>query len=433
MKPNQETAEGEPAITGDVIGDTAYSERFVLKILLKLANLDTLKDEIQEKSFEDDLCTLWDMTAERDVVMFLQKHKMLNLLNFALPIIESPRIIEIFIGITGNMCCQKEVVSALLKMDSKKRRYKLILLNLLLENIKTDDSLVLIQLLRLINSSLFLIDHEAVCIWMGLFKKIEYSSALYFILKNSSNKDLLVTALENINTICSYCNTEKCRAEFFTHFVTVDALESLTTAFTEITVNQKDKCERDELERVLVISLQTILNLVGFDKSSGVFKDSRENVSNMIGIVLKYYETKFVEQKEVDSDLIDVIDSTGTILNIMHLSELSDCEIYFQPSYRIWKALKLLLQKDKNGDDVEEDDKEELREFCKQLKSPLSTFICVYLAKCSESNLLKALDEIGADYDELLKMVKNKDKEIKDLVSKRAINYRTRLKENADS
>lgn len=427
MKPDKETSEGEPApITGDVIGDTAYSERFVLKILLKLANLDTLKDEIQEKSFEDDLCTLWDMTAERDVVLFLQKHNMLNLLNFALPIIESPRIIEIFIGITGNMCCQKEVVNVLLKMDN--------FLNFLLENIKTDDSLVLIQLLRLINSSLFLIDHEAVCIWMELFKKIEYSSALYFILKNSSNKDLLVTALENINTICSYCNTEKCRAEFFTHFVTYDALESLTTAFTEITVNQKDKCERDELERVLVISLQTILNLVGFDKSTDVFKDSKDNVSNMIGIVLKYYETKFVEQKEVDSDLIDVIDSTNTILNIMHLSELSDCEIYFEPSYRIWKALKSILQKDKNGvDNFEEEDKEELREFSNQLKSPLSTFMCVYLANCSEKDLLKALDEVGTDYEEILKLVKNKDKEIKDLVTKRAASYRTRLKENVDS
>ncbi|XP_026757341.2 uncharacterized protein LOC113517023 [Galleria mellonella] len=427
MKPDKETSEGEPApITGDVIGDTAYSERFVLKILLKLANLDTLKDEIQEKSFEDDLCTLWDMTAERDVVLFLQKHNMLNLLNFALPIIESPRIIEIFIGITGNMCCQKEVVNVLLKMDN--------FLNFLLENIKTDDSLVLIQLLRLINSSLFLIDHEAVCIWMELFKKIEYSSALYFILKNSSNKDLLVTALENINTICSYCNTEKCRAEFFTHFVTYDALESLTTAFTEITVNQKDKCEKDELERVLVISLQTILNLVGFDKSTDVFKDSKDNVSNMIGIVLKYYETKFVEQKEVDSDLIDVIDSTNTILNIMHLSELSDCEIYFEPSYRIWKALKSILQKDKNGvDNFEEEDKEELREFSNQLKSPLSTFMCVYLANCSEKDLLKALDEVGTDYEEILKLVKNKDKEIKDLVTKRAASYRTRLKENVDS
>ncbi|KAM3962811.1 protein saal1 [Aphomia sociella] len=426
MKPDKETAEEESAsVTGDAIGDTAYSERFVLKIMLKLANLDTIKDEIQEKSFEDDLCTLWDMTAERDVVLFLQKHNMLNLLNFALPIIESPRIIEIIVGIVGNMCCQNEVVAVLLKMDS--------FLNLLLENIKTDDSLVLIQLLRLINSSLFLIDHEAVCIWMGLFKKIEYSSALYFILKNSSNKDLLVTALENINTICSYCNTEKCRGEFFTHFVTPDALESLTTAFTEITVNQKDKCEKDELERVLVISLQTILNLLGFDKSLDLFKDTRESVSNMIGIVLKYYEKRFVEHKEMDSDLIDIIDSSNTILNIMQINELSDCEIYFQPSYKIWKALKSVLQKDKNGgDNFEEEDKEELREFSKQLKSPLSTFICFYLAKCSENNLFKALDEIGADYEDILKMVKNKDKEIKDTVSKRAANYRTRLKESDD-
>ncbi|XP_013200672.1 uncharacterized protein LOC106143196 [Amyelois transitella] len=426
MKP--EAAKEEPAsaapVAGDVIGNTAYSERFVLKILLKLANLDTLKLELEEKSFEDDLCTLWDMTAERDVVLFLQKHDMLNLINFALPTIESPRLIEIFIGIIGNMCCQIEVVSVFLKMEG--------FLTQLLEFIKTDDSLVLIQLLRLVNSSLFLVDHNNVCIWMGLFKKIEYSSALYFILKNSSNKDLIVTALENINTICSYCNTDKCRVDFFTHFVTSDALDSLAAALTEIITSHRSSIQRDELERVLIISLQTTLNLVGFDKSKEVFSESKGTVATIINIMLKYYQNKIVDLKEVDSDLVDLIDSTNTIISTLKVSEICKPEKFFIPSFKIFKTLRLIVNEDLNGvSSFEEDDKEELMQFSKQIKCPLSTLLCIYLGNCSNENFSKALDLIETDYDDIVKLVK--DKEIKDLVCKRAANHRTRLKENVDS
>ncbi|XP_049871394.1 uncharacterized protein LOC126370538 [Pectinophora gossypiella] len=428
MKPEESNGKGEevdnPApVTGDVIGDTAYSERFVLKILLKLANKDTLKDEIQEKSFEDDLCTLWDMTAERDVVLFLLKHDVLSLFNFALPDIESPRFIEIIIGIVGNMCCQKEAVATLLKMDS--------FLTSLLEYMKSDDSLILIQVLRLVSSSLFIASEDDLLIWLTLFKSVDYSNALYFMLKNSSHKELLVTALENFNTVTSYCNIEKFRLQFFTHFVTPEAMESLSTAFTEVTTSHKDACEKEELERIFDITLQLTLNLVGFDKSPEIYEGSKQDAVKIITNVLCYYENKLVDQKEIDTDVVDIIDSTNTVVHILKLSEICDPDKYCSPSYNMWKTLKSITKSNKNGCSFEEDDIDDLEDFVIKMKCPLSTLICNYLAKCSENNLLKVLDEIGSDYEEIFSLVT--DEEIRDNVSKRAANYTTRLKDNVDS
>lgn len=415
-----DTASAAP-VSGDVIGDTAYSERFVLKILLKLANLDTLKDEIKEKSFEDDLCTLWDMTAERDVVLFLQKHEILNLFYFALPVIETPRIIEIIVGIIGNLSCHKDVVATLMKMDN--------FLNLLLGYMKADDSLVLIQVLRLINSNLFLAHDKDVAIWMNLFPKIDYASTLYFILKNSSNKELLVTALENFNTLCSYCNTEKTRTVFFTHFLKKEAMESLAAGFTEIIVNKQDSCEQDELERVLVITFQIILNLVGFDKSQEIYSETNDCVTTMISQALCYYEKKLINQKEIDSDVIDILDSSITIVNVLKITCESDK--YFKACQKMWRAVSLIMKNNKNGNNFEEDDREELTEYTKKMVNPLATLMCVYMRTCSEEALVKILDELGEECEKIVQSVK--DKEIQTEVSKRTANFRTRLKENVDS
>ncbi|XP_034841075.1 uncharacterized protein [Maniola hyperantus] len=420
MKPELENGENkEDTVTGDVIGDTAYSERFVLKLLLKFANLDTLKDEIQEKAFEEDLCTLWDMTAERDVVLFLQKHDVLNLFSFAWPLVESPRIVEILIGLIGNMCCQREAAESLLKMDS--------FLTMLLEYAKSEDSLTIIQLLRLINSSLFLAE-DNISIWIDMFINVGYSNALYFILKNSSNKELLVTGLENFNTICSYCNTGKHRTKFFGHFVSSEAIIALASAFTEITVKQKDCCEREELERVLIISLQITLNLVGFDKSYDIFSDNKPDVGNIISIVFSYYENKFVIQKEIDMDLVDIIDSTKTIVRVLQIGELCDYEQYCLQSYSMWKTLSSIATFDKNGgSSFENDDKEELQDFSKKMKTSLSILIFSYLESCSDDNLVKALDLIDSNYEDILSLVN--DKSLVKAVCNRAANYRTRLKE----
>lgn len=423
MKPENETISGDvensAQIAGDVIGDTAYSERFVLKILLKLANLNTLKDEIKEKSFEDDLCLLWDMTGEKDVVLFLQKHDVLKLFQFALPLIEVPRIVEIIVGIIANICCRRDEVSVLMKNEQ--------LLHMLINYISNnDDSLLLVQLLRLVSACLFLANDEELSIWMDLFINVEYSSALYFILKNSSHKDLLVTALENYNTVCSYCNTEKFRMKFFSHFVTPQALDSLTVALCEITKAHGDACVKEELERVFVISLQLVLNLLGFDKSVEIYHNSSEEALNMINIILLYYETK-LNFKEMDTDLFDVVESITTIVNILPVNDTCEPSKYLEPTYSMWRTINSIAESNENGSSFEDNDIEELEEFSENIKPLLSGLICNYICKCSDENLFKVLDAIGDDYNDIVRLLK--DRNLQELVNNRTSSYRSRLED----
>ncbi|XP_057654900.1 protein saal1 isoform X2 [Diorhabda carinulata] len=50
-------------LRGDAIGDTLYSQSFVLKTLLKFSDLQW-NDQVEE-----DLCFLWDMTVEKDLLL----------------------------------------------------------------------------------------------------------------------------------------------------------------------------------------------------------------------------------------------------------------------------------------------------------------------------------------------------------------------------
>lgn len=90
-------------IKGDAIGETLYSERFVLRTLLELQNINNEKKLSEE--FEKDLCLLWDMTIDKDVVRLLLKHSVLEMLTSIIDASEDERLIEILLGIIGNCCC----------------------------------------------------------------------------------------------------------------------------------------------------------------------------------------------------------------------------------------------------------------------------------------------------------------------------------------
>lgn len=212
-------------------------------------------------------------------------------------------------------------------------------------------------------------------------------------------------------------------------FLKKEAMESLGAGFTEIIVNKQDSCEQDELERVLVITFQIILNLVGFDKSQEIYSETNDCVTTMISQALCYYEKKLINQKEIDSDVIDILDSSITIVNVLKITCESDK--YFKACQKMWRAVSLIMKNNKNGNNFEEDDREELTEYTKKMVNPLATLMCVYMRTCSEEALVKILDELGEECEKIVQSVK--DKEIQTEVSKRTANFRTRLKENVDS
>lgn len=188
--PSEINPEDIQKIKGDAIGDTLYSERYVLSVLLKLSSYQNeLTDE-----FEKDLCTLWDMTIEKDVVKLLLQHDVLDLFGMVIHTTENVRMIEIIVGIIGNMCCFSEARDII----CDKNDIMLTILNL----IDNDDAPTLIQLMRFIKSTLIFENSGDEINWFNHFKSIDkFIEKFSFILANSTSSTLLLNCFEALNSI----------------------------------------------------------------------------------------------------------------------------------------------------------------------------------------------------------------------------------------
>jgi len=192
---------------GDAIGNTMYSERWVLKMLMKLAKLvpnDWCDD------LETELCSLWDMTIEKDVVALLMKHDFLTIAQRLLEVSTIPRLTEMTVGIVGNMCCEASVRSALCSRQGTT--------DLLLSLLDSPDSLTLIQLLRLFHSAAWDLvrNPDYGPHWLDCeVTSMRVCSHITFILSSSTNDELLFCTLEFLNTMCSLNINDKDFSQFF--------------------------------------------------------------------------------------------------------------------------------------------------------------------------------------------------------------------------
>nr|XP_023029147.1 uncharacterized protein LOC111517287 [Leptinotarsa decemlineata] len=159
-------------LRGDAIGDTLYSQSFVLKTLLKFADLNW------NQQFEEDLCFLWDMTAEKSVCEYLWELSFPSVACSAVAKYTENRFIEIVIGTLANVLC--------VGCDKTMTKEEI---GVIIQELDSDDHLVLIQVMRFISSVAFsssetpFIDEEAM-------------NRLCFVLNNSINTELLLKTLE---------------------------------------------------------------------------------------------------------------------------------------------------------------------------------------------------------------------------------------------
>lgn len=179
---------------GDAIGSTLYSERFVLTTLIQLTQFKESLSDIEE--FEKDLCTLWDMTIEKDVVRLLLKHSVLELFTNILQSSNDNRLNEILIGIIGNMCYLPETRNILCSNAD--------ITMVLLEFISSSDTLTLVQLMRFLQSALIFENSGDERQWFDHFRNTEnFIDKFGFILNNSMSTSLLTASLEALNAMCA--------------------------------------------------------------------------------------------------------------------------------------------------------------------------------------------------------------------------------------
>lgn len=281
-------------IKGDAIGNTLYSERFVLSTLLKLTKLE--KDLSEDEPFEKDLCSLWNMTIEADVVKLLLNHNVPEVFADIIEKTEDKRLTEILVGIIANMCSVQQTRKDLCNNPQ--------VMSVLLNLISCTDSLTLIQLMRffyaVVSSEMNSGDE---ILWFQHFKECEsFIENFAFILNNSANLTLLVNALSTLEALC------------------------VTFALIEIQPDAKDLCFSDVfvqpcLVEGIIEAFKTLLPASKLEQNSneeGTASPSKNTKKIMslfldINVILSPYEQ--ISQKCYEPYLDDLFHCISQILS----------------------------------------------------------------------------------------------------------------------
>ncbi|KAL7306884.1 hypothetical protein TKK_0001044 [Trichogramma kaykai] len=177
----------EQIIRGDQIGDTMYSAHWVLDFILSL----TKEDKKDEDMIEGNLSTIWDMTADEQVVTFLLENQFYDVALVFLKSSRNDRHIEQLIGIIANLTCQTNALESLSEKNE--------LVNIILMHLSGSDTETLLQVFRLIKCFIHDIKINPNSFWLKKLTSCEILvDSLNFILCNSSNENLLMSALELI-------------------------------------------------------------------------------------------------------------------------------------------------------------------------------------------------------------------------------------------
>lgn len=220
-------------IKGDAIGDTLYSSRFVLKILIRLATDPQIQTLELDESFEKELCTFWDMTIEKDVVKMLLEQQVIDLFATVIEATQDNRLIEILVGIIANMCALSAAREALCHSTTA--------LKTLLDVINYPDPLILVQLMRLIHAALVFENTGDELVWFQHFQNTTFVERFAFILQSSMSSTLLVNAYEALNAICSKFSVIEIQPDneptiksFYETFVTSALVDGVVEAFGQM-------------------------------------------------------------------------------------------------------------------------------------------------------------------------------------------------------
>lgn len=199
----------ENKLRGDAIGDSMYSQSFVVKTLLKLSDLKWDKDT------EEDLCSLWDMTVEKDVCAYLFDLSYPSLACSVIQNSDENRLIEIIIGILANIFCA-DCAKSISDVERETA----------LEVLSSDDPLVLIQVVRLIKA-LSHLDEQLNFVTSDILNKFS------FILLNSLNVDLICNSLDALSTVLANDNFDK-------QLLTPELLNASLVAYQSISCVDED-------------------------------------------------------------------------------------------------------------------------------------------------------------------------------------------------
>ncbi|KAK2581435.1 hypothetical protein KPH14_005110 [Odynerus spinipes] len=256
---------------GDSIGDTVYSAKWIINTLIALSKV---QEDGWTEELENDLCILWDMTAEKDIAMYLFENDFLQIVEAALEVSTVPRLTEILLGIIGNICCQTSILES---MGNNKQLVKTIWGNLL-----SDDTETLLQVFRLLQTVVWDIQRNPESQWVANIKECDFfSDVVIFVLNSSTNNDLLITTLNLLLSISQLDDTSLLLESFNTEKL----VSALLEFFTQVIPQQKSHFTEAILK--IIEKWLTVLNIVMKFRETTINSENNEDIMKLMDIILK--------------------------------------------------------------------------------------------------------------------------------------------------
>jgi hypothetical protein len=172
----------------------------------------------------------------------LLQHNCLELFTGIIQITEDNRLVEILIGIIGNMCCLTETRQALIAADGE-------IIAIILNLISSTDSLTLVQLMRLLQSLQFENSGDEMQ-WFEHFKNVDdFVGKFAFILNNSMSCTLLTSALEALNgllakfAVIEFSSNDNSFRDIFVNSVLIAGVLEAFKQICPDAPEDADKCE----------------------------------------------------------------------------------------------------------------------------------------------------------------------------------------------
>ncbi|KAJ8299249.1 hypothetical protein KUTeg_023309 [Tegillarca granosa] len=215
--PPPELTQNTELLEADSIGNTTFSKHWLFSTLMKLIEEVERESKTTEETefgvdvdeeLQNELCKLWDMSMNCDVVNFLNEFKAVQILIGVIGKSKAPRVTEICVGILGNMSCDK---NSCLEMSKEE---KLILLYTSLSN------------------------PEARSPWINaIIKSSDVLDHLKFMFQSSTNCDLLKNAAEFVDVLLDL------EESLCTKWATTEFVHSLLEAIKQIGCGHSDTLE----------------------------------------------------------------------------------------------------------------------------------------------------------------------------------------------
>ena len=310
------TEEETQSLMADYVGETLFSKKWILSILLKLYkhekdtiyNMQTTEEmkvlELEDEC-EKDFCELWDMSSNEDVAQFIFSNNGKNILIEVLHETLSPRMMEIAFGLLGNLACFK-VIHEDFSEDKNFREN-------ILKYLTISDAPSLVEMTRLILSCFS--QETQLKGWLESIKEMDSLKDLVKIVENSLNGKLIGNALELLDII----------------FYTDDTLlrPFTTNKFLEAIYESVEPVKKEKIE--YIVPIIHILQLMSTE-NEGVkaLSENKETISTVINFIL-ILDSRDISQKNMCYvELISILNVLAISCKEDLFSVLNESEIIFE-------------------------------------------------------------------------------------------------------